>query len=71
MIDCLQINHLINIIFRQQNIFFLKIWYSSCVYNFFFSFNYILPQISYVHVNLRLALISYLDVVKHKLSQYD
>lgn len=37
----------------------------------FFSFNYILPQTSYVHVNLRLALITYLDVVKHKLSQYD
>lgn len=67
MIDCLQINHLIN----KQNIFFLKSWYSSCVYNFFFSFDYILPQISYVHVNLRLALITYLDVVKHKLSQYD
>lgn len=37
----------------------------------FFSFNYILPQTSSVHVNLRLALITYLDVVKHKLSQYD
>lgn len=69
MIDCLQINHLINIIFRKQNIFFLKSWYPS--FTTFFSFDYILPQTSYVHVNLRLALITHLDVVKHKLSQYD
>lgn len=71
MIDCLQINHLINIMFRQQNI--ISFCKAGILHAFTtsFSFNYILPQISYVHVNLRLALITYLDVVKHKLSQYD
>lgn len=71
MIDCLQISHLINIIIRQQSIFFLKSWYSLCIcivflfFVFFLTFNYILPQTSNVHVYLRLAFKTYSNVAKH------
>lgn len=71
MIDCLQINHLINIICSDNKI--LSLWKAGILHAFTtsFSFKYILPQTFYVHVNICLALITYLDVVKHRLSQYD